>query len=868
MDSKSLEEVLDKINALEAVSEKKVVEQPSPDAEGLVFEYHGDSKEKNEETGSEPEAGTATLNEEDVGKESPASVDTEAVSEGSDSDGESLTGKATAESDAPAKIWSTYVPRFTEVSETYRLKGDKRFRAKLEELKANEEKSEGAGESIDPTAEIEESSDEIPVIRPERATVEENVKTLNIYKFSSEDDFVEEINGVTAEDEAKKIEELLAREPSVQPQPTAETEAEETKVVQEVVEEPKVEENPSLADPDDEDISVVDYGRAPEEPGDAPSGVDESVTSTRNSKGLIKESEFTNPVQRDGFKDRFLDSLMSIRIRFGAAIVFAVALIVLEILSAANVLSFSLLPSISASYTLSLVDYLLAFGTFLLALPELVTSMKYIARKRFMPDLLGLAGFVVLSLYTLTIVLTDAKVYPLFGFLFALTSLSSISASKYRTKADFLAFKVISQNEEKQILDKRPTRELTMENMALDGVIDEYSSRIVRTFRTSFVSDFFKNSADVSNVPGSSLAVLGITVGVGVVAGAAAFLLAESIVTAVSVFTLAFLLGTPVFSVLSNKLSFYQSQRAAVLEESAAVGEGAFHEFAATDVVAFDDTDIFGPEDVNLKRFMLYGDRDNMEKAMRQMCALFAVVGGPLDFMFTNAIDNRVRHKSATNTVIEDDGLSGDVMGHRISAGSREYMLRNGISIPEAARGVDATIDTTKVLYAAEDGEVYAKFYIRYSFSEEFTSLLPALKEQGIVPLIYTRDPNITNELLDTLTAGADCMRVVKLYKPKPLDEKVYARVSARMVTFGDKLNAISMILLSRKYRRFSEKMRFTETCATAVGLMLAVAFSILGINAAAVFVSIVWQIVWCVALHYTSTRAFLKEEKNKNDED
>ena len=67
--------------------------------------------------------------------------------------------------------------------------------------------------------------------------------------------------------------------------------------------------------------------------------------------------------------------------------------------------------------------YLLAFGTFLLALPELVTSMKYIARKRFMPDLLGLAGFVILSLYTLTIVLTDAKVYPLFGFLFALIHL-------------------------------------------------------------------------------------------------------------------------------------------------------------------------------------------------------------------------------------------------------------------------------------------------------------------------------------------------------------------------------------------------------------------------------------------------------------
>ena len=358
-----------------------------------------------------------------------------------------------------------------------------------------------------------------------------------------------------------------------------------------------------------------------------------------------------------------------------------------------------------------------------------------------------------------------------------------------------------------------------------------------------------------------------ITLGFGILAALIAGLLTKDLLLASELFALSFLLGMPTFSLLSSKLSFYQSQRAAVLEESAAVGEGAFYEFAATDVVAFDDTDIFGPEDVNLKRFMLYGDRDNMEKAMRQMCALFAVVGGPLDFMFTNAIDNRVRHKSATNTVIEDDGLSGDVMGHRISAGSREYMIRNGIEIPEAARPSDSASDTTKVLYAAEDGEVYAKFYIRYSFSEEFTSLLPSLKEQGIIPLIYTRDPNITNELLDTLTAGADCMRVVKIYRPIR-EEKVYGRVSARMVTFGDKLNAIVMILLSKKYRAFTEKIRFTELLATFVGLVLAVVFGILGVNPAAVIASVVWQIVWCIVLHYMSISTFLREEKNKNNEE
>ena len=175
------------------------------------------------------------------------------------------------------------------------------------------------------------------------------------------------------------------------------------------------------------------------------------------------------------------------------------------------------------------------------------------------------------------------------------------------------------------------------------------------------------------------------------------------------------------------------------------------------------DTDVFGPKDVNLKRFMLYGERGNMENVIGQMCALFAAAGGPLDFMFSNATKNRTRYKSAANTVIEDDGLSGEVGGKRIFAGSQKYMIRNGIAIPEAARTTDVSIDTTKVLYAAEDGELCAKFYIRYSFSEEFKNTIPLLKKNEDIPIIRTSDPNIDNALLDILTAKSNWMEVVKI---------------------------------------------------------------------------------------------------------
>ena len=180
--------------------------------------------------------------------------------------------------------------------------------------------------------------------------------------------------------------------------------------------------------------------------------------------------------------------------------------------------------------------------------------------------------------------------------------------------------------------------------------------------------------------------------------------------------------------------------------------------------------------------------------------------------MCSNAIDNRVRHKTATNLIIEDDGICGTVAGHRICAGSKEYMVRNGIALPDTSVENEHSIDTTKIMYAAEDGEVYAKFYIRYSFSEEFTAALPSLRENGITPLVYTRDPNISNELLVALTAGSDCMRVVKLYSPVK-EEKVYNRVKASMITYGDRLDAASMIVLAKKYNNFAMYAKFAEIC-------------------------------------------------------
>ena len=335
-------------------------------------------------------------------------------------------------------------------------------------------------------------------------------------------------------------------------------------------------------------------------------------------------------------------------------------------------------------------------------------------------------------------------------------------------------------------------------------------------------------------------------------------------VLAVSAFALTYLLSVPAVAILDHKITYADSQRTALAEDSTAVGETAYLDYSGVDVVAFRDTEIFGPDDVNLKRFMLYGDRDSMEKAMRQMSSLFAVVGGPLDHIFSSALEKRCH--PASSPIIETDGLSGDVDGRRIAAGTEEYMIRHGIRIPDGAvRQENGGIDTTKVMYASENGEVYAKFYIRYSFSEEFTSILPSLKESGIFPLIYTRDPNVSNELLRRLSAGADCMRVMKRLHHGDEDDPLYRRVSAGMVTYGDKLSAINMLLLSKKYVRISRIFGRIETASMAVGI---VASAILSLAVASPIPSVafgLWQILLASAVRLVSRLTLGRSGEHKH---
>ena len=762
--------------------------------------------------------------------------------------------------ETPAAIRPTYLPRFTEVSETYRMQNDPRPRPKAEPpvVKSVDE--------YDPTSELDATSETVEEGRVEKVVVtstplrnpEPTDETLTVLKFSTPmDDVVEDATEET--DNEPVVEEIpavevIAEEESAAAEPPVD---ESIDVIDETVSEcdagvefaPK---NMTIPDPD-ATFSIVEFAPANTDPVEEPLGA-----SDADRKGAkVSHSEFESPVQRDSVKDRFLDTLMSIKVRLIGTAMLLIAMIVLDCLSNFGVDIFAGTALSALPYAGAILDMFFSICAFMLTVPEAFGAFRLLFKGRFTPELFSVVSLVAIIINDLTIAVNSASSYVTFGVFFGLQCFAIVFAAYSRAESDFVSFKLISRNVAKNVLDRRLTRELPRENLALDGAVDEYKSKTARMFRTVFVSNFFKRSSERCENFVNSAMMLGISAGVALVTGLVSFFLnGYSTVSGVQAMTMVFMLSLPIFSILSHKIPYKHACLQAESEESAFVGESSVYECADIDVFTYEDTEIFGVEDVALRKVHLYGKAYNTPKAMKQMYALFSVVGGPLDFVFSSALDRKC--PPAQNIVIEDNGVCGIMDGHKICAGTEEYMISHGIAIPDDDyRTNTSSSDSTKVMYGAEDGEVYVKFFIRYSFSEEFTMLLPDLKEKKIVPLIYTRDPNITVDLLKVLTLGEDIIRVMKKYVPRHQEEKTYRRIDSGIVTHGDKNNAINMVLLAKKYSAFQSSLEATELISMIVGAVLAVVLMMCNMLALPATLLAVWQIAWCAVLYVRSKLTF-----------
>ncbi len=752
-------------------------------------------------------------------------------------------------------IRATYVPRFTEVSETYRMKGDPRPVQKPEPEDNTPLGRESDAIRLDPTAELEREGEvgKVVVTTTPQRIVEPIDESVTMFKFSGGEHIEggEEIPTAPRvpaemEEEAETTTEVVVEEVDIFAPIDVEITTEE---VENSSDEPYVMPDPTLS----EQLST----ERESDPLELPLGADDP-TDTRG--------EFNNYGQRDEMKDKFLDRLMSVKVRLVSCVIVLAALLAVEIMGFFGIKATAFFGIDRLPYAPLIIDLQFVLCLALIAIPEIGRVIKSFSRKTVLPEINIILSLIVVISYSAIIYASGISGYMTLGLLFATQVFMSILASYYRIKAEFISFRVASRNTAKNVIDLKMTRELPRENLALDGAVDEYKSVTARMFPTAFVSGFFKNTDKNRENSMNTVINIVISLGIAIVTSVVSFFLGDGFSSGAQAFAVVYMLAVPTFSILIHKIPLKHALALSESEEGTFIGERALYDASSIDVLTYLDTDVFGEEDVSIRNVHLYGNAGNMPKAMKHMYALFSVVGGPLDFVFSQALERK--SSQAKDIVIEEDGISGVLDGHRIYAGTLEYMKRKGVQIPGEDLRTPVTIHTsTKLLYGAEDSKVFVRFSIRYSFSEEFTMILPYLKEQKIIPLIYTRDPNITVELVKFLTSGEDVIRIMKKNVPPQREERLFRRIDSSIVTYSDKEEVFNMLILARNYTAFQATQEVTELISMMVGAALGVLIALGEMFVIPVSALASWQVVWCLVLYIRSKLRFGIDKKEKGNQ-
>ena len=752
------------------------------------------------------------------------------------------------------KVRRPYIPKFTEASARYstaevlsKTIAKTVTKAQAAAVTARPE----VRPSVDPTAELEDDRAVKKVMVTTGASSDEAFldESIKIYKFEGD---------AVAEDK-KKIpvaNKPVPEEDYVPLVPKPESEEAEPIAEEKPSEPAQLEAEEALKK--EEKLLPTPFGKVAE--GEEPKGSRGEALSKRG-----RLSEYSSLPERDSFKDRFLDALTSVKIRLTAIVLIILSLIASEIvfltLSPINMVGFLTGGGV-------LVDLLFSTALFALSIPEVYRGVKRLFGGVLAPEVFLPLSYILILVYTLTAASfgPSGAVYMHFSLPFSLGVFYSALASYFRISAEFKSFKLISTGRDMWVLDKRFTRTLERENIALDGAVDEYRSKISRVFRTSFVSDFCENTERVKENSANTATLLGISLGTALVSGVITFFLADSalpLLSALEAFLAVFFFSVPSAFILSRKFFFNRLIKREAKSGRTFIGESAVYDTAEVDVIAYDDTEALGG--AAIKKMHLYGKVYNTEKAMMEMYSLFSTVGGPLVKVFSASLDRKC--PSAESVTLFDDGIVGYFGGHRVMAGSYDFMVRNNARIPEDdGKALFEPMTGVKVMYGAEDGEVFVKFFIKYSFADAFSTLLPDFKRYNIVPLIYTRDPNVDGELLRTLTDGEDRIRAFKL-RDLPLPTEVYSHISSDSVSLADKLSVPSLLTSAREYRALSSIASAFEMftmLAGAAASSLTSLFLMGGLSRVPTLVYLIWQLI-PLSLFSVLPRAFDRlKEKNK----
>lgn len=272
-----------------------------------------------------------------------------------------------------------------------------------------------------------------------------------------------------------------------------------------------------------------------------------------------------------------------------------------------------------------------------------------------------------------------------------------------------------------------------------------YSSKV------EFPSDFLKNSEkdkrDDRHIKWMILASVIASLGAGIAAG----IVKGEFYDAVSVFTGALCLSTPIFGRFIPSFITFATNKHLNQERTAIVSLDAANSCANSNAVVMDSADIF-----NRSACTLHGMKDfksmRIDVVLIYAAAMVIKSGGPLKECFEQVIDSRQDLLPPVRELVYEDkmGISARIYEQKVLLGNRNMLIHHNIQAPEKEFEDKYVHSGRKVIYLACNEQLAAMFAVSYSVDNSLKNYLKQLENNGIQVLVRTNDVNVTEELISS----------------------------------------------------------------------------------------------------------------------
>ena len=293
---------------------------------------------------------------------------------------------------------------------------------------------------------------------------------------------------------------------------------------------------------------------------------------------------------------------------------------------------------------------------------------------------------------------------------------------------------------------------------------------------------------------------------------------------------------------------------------TAVLGDVSAEEYGSVDAIAFEDVEAFRNRGVELRGIKLYGeDQDVLPTVLGYLSSIFAVLGGPLDTVFSAA------DVPPSNDVVllstAQEGLDAAVDGVRVTLGKWGHFRPEQIAhLYDKNDAYKEDCGETSILYVAVEGRILAKIYLCYTMNAGFEDNVRRLQKNGVHTLVRSYDPSVTDRLL-SLTAHATDLRIRAVRKtPDQLHDFAETRVDSGLVTSRGSLDLLYSLFLCQNYRKAVRRMRVCRLVALPLSLLPALLLPLLsGMGFFSVYGAAI-GLIWLLPTYFISRYYFRKE--------